>query len=30
VSIVEARTQRDANVTLHGRVWDAVAEALRG
>jgi 2-succinyl-5-enolpyruvyl-6-hydroxy-3-cyclohexene-1-carboxylate synthase len=30
VTILEVRTQRDANVTLHRRVWDAVAEALRG
>ncbi|MDW5596760.1 2-succinyl-5-enolpyruvyl-6-hydroxy-3-cyclohexene-1-carboxylic-acid synthase [Conexibacter stalactiti] len=28
VTIVEARTERDANVTLHRRVWAAVAEAL--
>ncbi|HKG01779.1 MAG TPA: 2-succinyl-5-enolpyruvyl-6-hydroxy-3-cyclohexene-1-carboxylic-acid synthase [Conexibacter sp.] len=29
VTIVEARTERSANVALHRRVWDAVAEALR-
>ena len=29
VTIVEARTRRDANVALHRSVWAAVAEALR-
>jgi 2-succinyl-5-enolpyruvyl-6-hydroxy-3-cyclohexene-1-carboxylate synthase len=29
VTIVEVRTQRDANVVLHRRVWDAVSAALR-
>jgi 2-succinyl-5-enolpyruvyl-6-hydroxy-3-cyclohexene-1-carboxylate synthase len=29
VTIVEARTERAANVALHRRVWDAVAQALR-
>ncbi|HST40254.1 MAG TPA: 2-succinyl-5-enolpyruvyl-6-hydroxy-3-cyclohexene-1-carboxylic-acid synthase, partial [Conexibacter sp.] len=28
VTIVEARTERDANVALHRRVWDAVGAAL--
>jgi 2-succinyl-5-enolpyruvyl-6-hydroxy-3-cyclohexene-1-carboxylate synthase len=28
VTILEVRTERDANVTLHRRVWDAVAAAL--
>ena len=30
VTILEVRTERDANVALHRRVWDAVAAALRG
>jgi 2-succinyl-5-enolpyruvyl-6-hydroxy-3-cyclohexene-1-carboxylate synthase len=29
VTIVEVRTQREANVVLHRRVWDAVGAALR-
>jgi 2-succinyl-5-enolpyruvyl-6-hydroxy-3-cyclohexene-1-carboxylate synthase len=29
VTIVEVRTEREANVALHRRVWDAVAAALR-
>jgi 2-succinyl-5-enolpyruvyl-6-hydroxy-3-cyclohexene-1-carboxylate synthase len=29
VTILEARTDRDANVALHRRVWDAVGAALR-
>jgi 2-succinyl-5-enolpyruvyl-6-hydroxy-3-cyclohexene-1-carboxylate synthase len=29
VTIVEVRTERSANVALHRRVWDTVAEALR-
>jgi 2-succinyl-5-enolpyruvyl-6-hydroxy-3-cyclohexene-1-carboxylate synthase len=29
VSIVAVRTDRDENVVLHRRVWDAVAQALR-
>ncbi|MFL5976652.1 MAG: 2-succinyl-5-enolpyruvyl-6-hydroxy-3-cyclohexene-1-carboxylic-acid synthase [Solirubrobacterales bacterium] len=29
VSIVEVSTDRDENVVLHRRVWDAVAQALR-
>jgi 2-succinyl-5-enolpyruvyl-6-hydroxy-3-cyclohexene-1-carboxylate synthase len=28
VTIVEARTERDANVVLHRRVWSAVSDAL--
>jgi len=30
VTIVEVRTEREANVALHRRVWDAVSSALRG
>jgi 2-succinyl-5-enolpyruvyl-6-hydroxy-3-cyclohexene-1-carboxylate synthase len=28
-TIVEVRTDRDANVALHRRVWDAVARSVR-
>jgi 2-succinyl-5-enolpyruvyl-6-hydroxy-3-cyclohexene-1-carboxylate synthase len=30
LTLIEVRTRRDENVALHRRVWDAVAEALRG